>query len=385
MHYRPRARRGMLIVGSKCFARRRFACLSCHQVGKNGGAIGPALTDVGRRLKPEEIAEAVLWPKHSVKPEFRSWQILLADGRSLQGYKRSESAAEVQLFDPTNQQTYTLAKDEIEAQREVGTLMPDGLAAAMTDPQRRHVLRLLLELGVTPRLENEVLPEPPPAEFLYDRAPLDRAASPNWQQPVNRDRIYDFYLKEALFFRHQSPRPHLLPAFPGLDGGTLGHWGNQNEEVWKDGRWNETDLGTVLCGVFHGPSRRGAQGRLRATWRARRDGGLLQSRNAHLRCALARRLSRILRRAARLLGWIASRGRNVATPMPVYRRKNRSSITASIAWGRGWSSAYRIGDVEMLDSPWVKDGKFERIVAPAAEHPLRDALQAAPPQWPQEL
>ena len=45
----------------------------------------------------------------------------------------------------------------------------------------------------------------------------------------------------------------LLPAFPGLDGGKLGHWGNQDEEVWKDNRWNSTDLGTLLCGIFHGP------------------------------------------------------------------------------------------------------------------------------------
>src|SRR5262249_7815449 len=34
----------------------------------------------------------------------------------------------------------------------------------------------------------------------------------------------------------------------------LGHWGNQNEEVWKDDRWNQTDLGTLLSGVFHLPA-----------------------------------------------------------------------------------------------------------------------------------
>ena len=47
--------------------------------------------------------------------------------------------------------------------------------------------------------------------------------------------------------------------------------------------------------------------------------------------------------------------------------------------------AYRIGDVEMLDSPWVRDGTFERVVAPAAEHPLRDALRGGAAQRPQEL
>src|SRR6185503_19106418 len=37
--------------------------------------------------------------------------------------------------------------------------------------------------------------------------------------------------------------------------------------------------------------------------------------------------------------------------------------------------SYRVGDVEMLDSPWAKDGKFERLVGPADSHPLRAALQ----------
>ncbi len=44
--------------------------------------------------------------------------------------------------------------------------------------------------------------------------------------------------------------PHLLPEFPGLDGGKQGHWGNQKETTWADDRWNQTDLGSLLCGVF---------------------------------------------------------------------------------------------------------------------------------------
>jgi len=47
--------------------------------------------------------------------------------------------------------------------------------------------------------------------------------------------------------------------------------------------------------------------------------------------------------------------------------------------------SYRLGDVEMLDAPWVRDGQFERVVAPAATHPLRSALKGGSPQWPQEL
>ena len=77
---------------------------------------------------------------------------------------------------------------------------------------------------------------------------------------MNRDRVYDFYAKQARHFRDANPRPALLAEFAGLDGGSYGHWGNQSEPVWADGRWNETDLGSLLSGVFHGDGVRVARG-----------------------------------------------------------------------------------------------------------------------------
>src|SRR5207237_177239 len=109
------------------------------------------------------------WPKRHVKPEYIAWRFRLADGRTIQGYRRSESAGAIEVFDPAAQQTLSLAKADIEEQAEAGTLMPDGLAAAMSDGQRRDVMRLLLDLGRVPGLEKHVSPAPAPAAFVYDR------------------------------------------------------------------------------------------------------------------------------------------------------------------------------------------------------------------------
>ncbi|MDX1944760.1 MAG: TIM barrel protein [Pirellulaceae bacterium] len=373
------ARRGLAVLGSA-----KFACLSCHQVGTHGGLVGPALTDVGKRLKPEEIAEALLWPKRQVKPEFVAWRFRLADGRTVQGYKRSETAAEIVLFDPASQRTESLAKADIDDAREAGTLMPDGLDAAMTAAQRRDLVRLLLELGRTAGLENEVAPADAPAQFAFAPEPINAENSPLARHPVNRDRVYDFYLKEALHFRSQPRRPHLLPAFPGLDGGKLGHWGNQNDEVWKDDRWNQTDLGTLMAGVFHGPAgvvpkgvcvRLGEKGELAAcfnpetlTYDAVWKGGFLKfSAVRHGFLDGLRPIGELQPRPA---------GQKATQPF-VYRGFYR--------FGPRVVFAYRLGDVEMLDSPWVRDGEFERIVAPASEHPWRAALSGGPAQWPHEL
>src|SRR5690606_16838406 len=57
--------------------------------------------------------------------------------------------------------------------------------------------------------------------------------------------------KQADYFRTAPNGFGLLMPYPGIDGGLHGHWGNQNEATWADDRWNKTDLGSLLSGVFH--------------------------------------------------------------------------------------------------------------------------------------
>ena len=96
-------------------------------------------------------------------------------------------------------------------------------------------------------------PAPKPAEFTPVHEPLDKSQNIHWQEFVNRERVFDFYGKQALHFMKQKPLPELIPQFPGLDGGQQGHWGNQNDQVtWKDGRFAESNLGNVFSGVFKG-------------------------------------------------------------------------------------------------------------------------------------
>jgi azurin/sugar phosphate isomerase/epimerase len=96
-------------------------------------------------------------------------------------------------------------------------------------------------------------PAPKPAEFKPDRKPLHPEDNVHWQEFVNRERVFDFYGKQALQFMKQKPLPELIPQFPGLDGGQQGHWGNQNDQVtWKDNRFAASDHGPVFSGVFKG-------------------------------------------------------------------------------------------------------------------------------------
>src|SRR5262249_12666134 len=131
--------------------------------------------------------------------------------------------------------------------------MPDGLAEAMSPGQRQDLIRFLMELGLADGTAADRLMASThqPASFPLDRAPLHPENWPSWQKSVNRDRLYDFYTKEAEHFRTR-PGQALLPEFPGLDGAQYGHWGNQTEATWVDNRWNNSELGSLMCGLFHG-------------------------------------------------------------------------------------------------------------------------------------
>ena len=222
--------------GVMVFANAKSACLSCHKFGSHGGTVGPPLNEIGKQRKPHEIIESVLWPQREVKPEFKAHLVVTSEGKSIRGYVLKEDGQQLQIKDPTRpeDQVVTLSKSDIEARREIGTLMPDNLTATMSNSQLSDLLKFLLSLGTpdgVPLADVESIIHHThahlhgPVAFEFDRKPLQPEHWPNWQHNVNRNRIYDFYAKEADHFRalaeSAKPVPSLLMEYPGLDGGEL--------------------------------------------------------------------------------------------------------------------------------------------------------------------
>jgi putative heme-binding domain-containing protein len=375
---------GNVRQGLQVFRSAKYACLNCHKIGEQGGKIGPELTEVGKQLKPEAIAEALLWPKHTVKPEFVAWRIILDNGRSMQGYKRDIKPESFTLFDPTTQQSQVIETAMVEEEQAMGSLMPEGLAFAMTAPQRAHVLRFLLELGKSPSLVEEVAQWDKPAAFTYEKMPLEPEYHPQATEHVNRDRLYDFYRKEALFFRKQLQRPHLLPAFPGLDGGRQGHWGNQNDSTWKDARWNQVAIGTVLSGVFHGRQglvpkgvcvQIGEKGEAATCFNPQNLAFTEVWQAPYLTFSDVRHgFMDGLKPAGKLLNY-----------QPPQVKQAPFTYRGYYRYGQRVVFAYEQEGKEYLLSPWMTNGTFEKQLALAEEHSLKACKQGSPAQWPQEF
>ena len=202
--------------GALLFASPKLACLSCHRAGGQGGNVGPDLTTAGLCLKPEEIVESVLWPRRQVKEGFTAFTISTADGKIRQGYKLRELEDRIEFRDPTSAEQFQIKKTDLDELRADGSLMPEGLAETMSTDERRDLVRFLLELG---RPEGEsaaatMRHSHARAEFPFDRAPLVEDQWPSWKLPVNRERIYDFYAKEAEYFRKQKGSLPSCRSFP---------------------------------------------------------------------------------------------------------------------------------------------------------------------------
>lgn len=378
------AERGIVVFGSV-----KTACVSCHRIGKHGGTVGPDLSKIGKDRTPEEIVESILWPSRKVADEYKTIVLVTADGLQVKGYPVKADAGHVAVRDPATSKVTQVAIEDIDDQVAGTTLMPDALATAMTSQQLADVVCLLSSLGKDnapdPKLIDTVLSHSlnhAPATFNYDLKPLRPEVYPQHQHYVNRDRIYDFYTKQAEYFRKADFPPSLLAPFPGLDGGALGHWGNQKEDTWANHDWNKTDHGRLLSGVTRGNGisvTRGICVRLgddmdvsacfdpdTLTWAAAWSGnfvGLSAVRHG-------------------FMDGLAIQGEPLKLPEQS-TPEEPFQYQGFYRHGERIIFAYRIGDTDYLDAPWSEDGKFTHVVAPASEHPLQHLTQPGERVWPQ--
>ncbi len=386
------ARQGDAARGISIYASPKSACISCHRLGQIGGTIGPDLSTIGMQRNSTQLAESVLWPNLHVEPQFQVHQLLTTDGEVVRGFKVREDADAVVLRDPATGAERSVATSQIEQRKVAKSLMPDELSHQWSRTEKLDLIAFLSDLGRFEKVRPEVIATilshatpHEPAKFQFTREPLDKVAWPNWQARVNHDRIYDFYSKQADYFRSRPNEPFLM-EFPGLDGGDLGHWGNQNEQTWESNWWNEATLGSVQCGVFHGPNRRvvprgvcvrlGDHGELSACFDPEQLTYPTVWRGDFLEFSTVRH---------GFLNGLIPKGELINEPSANTSPNRPFRYRGFYRVGARTIFSYFYGEEEYLDAPWVENGHFVREVAPRATHSMRDSLIRSPRQWPETL
>ena len=135
------ATRGRAVFAAKC--------LTCHQQGGQGGKIGPALDGLGL-TGVEAILRHVLTPSAAMEGGYRSFRVVVRDGRVIQGLLVSRDADAIVIRQPDVADTRIAAKDVAEAEYTGVSIMPEGLLEALQPQEVSDLFAHLVSLRGAP-------------------------------------------------------------------------------------------------------------------------------------------------------------------------------------------------------------------------------------------
>jgi putative heme-binding domain-containing protein len=125
------------------------ACAVCHQVGNEGGMVGPQLNGIGTRGL-ERLCEDILAPHRNVDHAFWTTVLELADGDTLTGLFRREEGELLVLANAAGTEFQVPKADIVERRESALSIMPSNYGEALTEGQFRDLLGYLLDLKGAP-------------------------------------------------------------------------------------------------------------------------------------------------------------------------------------------------------------------------------------------
>jgi putative heme-binding domain-containing protein len=125
-------------------------CATCHKIQGQGGEVGPDLSHVGGKFDRTHLIEAVLDPSAEITQGYHATVLETKAGRVITGIVKSETATAVTLLDGEGKRI-TVPLGDI-ARRTVSkvSLMPAGLADAMTPGEFTDLIAYLATLRTGP-------------------------------------------------------------------------------------------------------------------------------------------------------------------------------------------------------------------------------------------
>jgi uncharacterized repeat protein (TIGR03806 family) len=122
------------------------ACKNCHRIHAAGDALGPDLSQIGKKYDRQQLLEQILEPAKFIEPAYVPYLLEEADGRVLVGLIVDDTDQEVVLRDAANV-LHRVPKKEVELLvRQQKSLMPDLLLRDMTPQQVADLLAYLASL-----------------------------------------------------------------------------------------------------------------------------------------------------------------------------------------------------------------------------------------------
>lgn len=105
-----------------------MGCVVCHSVNKEGGTLGPDLTDVGRRRGLKFLAESLAKPEAEIPIAYRAVEIVLKSGSTVSGIRLNRDDLSIQIRDTGDNFRSFLMENVKEVRYDKPSLMPSYAA-----------------------------------------------------------------------------------------------------------------------------------------------------------------------------------------------------------------------------------------------------------------
>ena len=133
--------------GRKAF--QAIGCAQCHRFAGEGGSVGPELSGVGKRLKPEDLMDSMLTPSRVIATGYETVEIETVDGESVAGRLEREDDRFVVLSAPAGVgEPARILKTAIQSRRISQTSnMPEGMLNTLGKEEILDLMAYLLSDG----------------------------------------------------------------------------------------------------------------------------------------------------------------------------------------------------------------------------------------------
>ena len=121
-------------------------CLKCHMVRGQGGQIGPDLSMIGKKGSRENLFESILVPSKAIADQYVSWAVATADGQAITGLLVGETETTVTIRDANGKDYPIAVKDIDKKSKSLVSIMPEGLAATLTEDELVDLVEYLTQL-----------------------------------------------------------------------------------------------------------------------------------------------------------------------------------------------------------------------------------------------
>ncbi|MBX6313334.1 MAG: c-type cytochrome [Isosphaeraceae bacterium] len=122
------------------------ACGSCHRVQGRGQWVGPDLSTIGTKYGKDELLRSILNPSAGIAYNYRSYVIATQDGQVITGLPVEETPDRLALKTAEGKRIVLRPADIAEKKISEISLMPEGLAQALTEQDLVDLLAFLTTL-----------------------------------------------------------------------------------------------------------------------------------------------------------------------------------------------------------------------------------------------